>query len=264
MARIGVFAGTAAVLVAAVVLPGASARPTAPTCFFNFPPPTVTGDTTFAVGCSVAVSKISITRTLRITNASKWAIVSGTSLTTGSCTGEHTTTVACSLGSPGLVPGATFLEELGPYAPVGERVLLGFNNIGTGAFIQTLVVPAGPKLTVKTTVTADSSTTAPAGSSFKFSVTVGGGKFYQWQFKLPPGNTVLYETKQPANGLQCGSQAGGVLSCFEQGVKPLPAGTFNFAITLAHPIPQGTVSSCDVFGTGVQEGKCTLQWYQGR
>lgn len=111
-----------------------------------------------------------------------------------------------------------------------------------------------------TAVTPDtSSTTAPAGTAFDFSVTIGGGKFYQFQFTPPPGNTVLFESKQPTDGLQCGAQVG-VFTCFEQGLDPLPPGSFTFGIELSKPVPPGTFSTGRVWGTGVEQTPFRYQW----
>ena len=254
-------------IVAAVFLPGAIARPVTPPppkCYFDFPPPTSVSSTTYSLLCSVPVEKVSITRKLRITNASKWAIVHGTSFSTGSCTGVRTPTVTCALGSPGLVPGATFLLGLDPAAKVGERILLHFNNVpNMKPFAVPLIVPAGPKLSISTVVTPDTTAQAPAGTAWDFKVTIGGGKFYKYDIHMPPGITVQNSLSEPTNGLVCGQQGGDLFSCFEQGVKPLPPGAFTFGIETTQPIPQGTVSKCDVFGTGVQQGTCTLNWYQG-
>jgi len=264
MARFGVFAALAAAIVGALVLQGAGARTALSECSFGYPPSVFAGMTGVAMSCTVPIAVISITRTHPITNLSKWAVLNGTSFSSGSCVGEHTKTVTCNLGSPGLVPGATFVEDLAPPMRVGERLKVVFKNVRRRLpIVLTPIVPAGPKLSVTSVVTPDPTTQAPPETAFDFKITINGGKFYRWDMVMPPGNTVVNSLSAPTNGLTCGQQGGGLFECFEQGVKPLPAGTFTFGIEVAQPIPAGTVSKCDVFGDGVQQGSCELHWYQG-
>jgi hypothetical protein len=229
-----------------------------PVCSLFFPPSAVPGETTYAFRCSEKVSSVALTRTVKTKAFSKWAIVRGTSLKTGSCTGGHTTTVTCNLGGPLLIPGATFIIGIAPPAKVGESIKAEFEAVPL-LVIEKFIANAGPKLTVTTAVTPDTSPTAPAGTAFDFSVTIGGGKFYKFAFTPPPGNTVLFESKQPTNGLQCGAQVG-EFTCFEQGLTPLPPGSFTFAIELSKPVSPGTFSHGRVWGTGLEPTPFRYQW----
>ncbi len=256
MSRLVTLAAAAAALIAAALLQGAAAQ--GPVCEPFFPPSAVPGETTYGFRCSEKVSSVALTRTVKTKKFSKWGILHGTSLTTGSCTGGHTMTVTCNLGGPVLVPGASFIVGVAPQAKVGERLRAAFNAF-PHAVIQKFTADAGPKLTVTTAVTPDTSPTAPAGTAFDFSVTISGGKFYQFAFTPPPGNTVLFELKQPTNGLQCGAQAV-EFTCFEQGLTPLPPGSFTFGLELSKPIPPGTFSHGRVWGTGVEQTPFKYQW----
>ncbi len=109
----------------------------------------------------------------------------------------------------------------------------------------------------------DPTPSAPAGTAFDISVTVSGGPYYKLQFDLPPGNSVVYSLKQPTNGLVCGAPQGAAFTCYEQGVTPIAPGTFQFGIEVATPIAPGTTTSGQIWGDGLRQGTCALQWYGG-
>src|SRR6202158_3336671 len=103
MSRLVTLAAAAAGLIAAAFLQGAAAQ--GPVCALFFPSSAVSGETTYGFRCSEKVSSVALTRTVKTKNFSKWGILHGTSLTTGSCTGGHTMTITCNLGGPLLFPG---------------------------------------------------------------------------------------------------------------------------------------------------------------
>jgi hypothetical protein len=230
-------------------------------CAIDFPPRPLTFSRLTLVGitCDEPVKELDLTLPKPITDFSKWAVASPGSLSTGTCGGEHTTTATCALGA-GMATGSKFLLSIGPALTVGEQIKLKVTPAREPAWIRILKASAGPKLTVKTTITPDPSTTAAPGTAFDFVETIVGGPFYQLQFNLPANDKVLVTLAEPTNGLQCGAPVAGGFTCFELGVKPIQPGTFKFAVQVTQPIAAGTDTACKIWGTGLQQGSCTLHW----
>jgi len=263
MARLGAVAAVAAglVLSAAVILPGAAA-PAVPrvACEAAFPPATINGQTLLELSCSRSFQDVVLTLPRPATTLSKYAVVNGTSLAIGTCSGEGTRTATCHLGTA-FRSGSELLLQWAPSSRINDRLALLLKGGRPASTVkQTIVAVAGPKLTVTSTVTPDSASSAPPGTAFDFSEKVSGGPFYKLEFRLPPGNSVLTSLAQPTNGLQCGASTGASFTCFEQGTKPIPAGTFQFAIELTQPVADGTPTSMRVWVNGLRQQAFTLRW----